>query len=227
MSTAVTKNGKIIKNYFSDSIFTSGPKDKEVDKLIEKSYEGLYDKALAKASINASDCIRPSVIITGPKLNNLGGAEFSIKKGKDNYIRYIPLGITIINFLPHQLVAYQCVFDPTTENALNESTLEYFYKDVVALETKTISRTEKTYTFSEKVINKIPVIKKLFDTGKVEQYNDAEIFVLTTSGGTKLEVVLTERVLIEAVGGGELPKTLSENSVKVVRKMLREKKMSY
>ena len=227
MTTNLTPKGKKIRSYFFNSSFFGGLDDSTVDRLIEESYSHLYSKALNKANIQSSDCIRDSVLITGPRFQSVGGAEIGIKKGKDGIIRFIPIGVTIINFLPHQLVAYQCAYDPTTENALNESTLEYFYKDIVSLETKTISKTEKKYTFSEKVLLKIPVLKKIIETGSIEQYNEAEVFVLTTSGSTKLEVTLSEKILIEAVGGGEIPKSLSERSILAVRRMIREKKMNY
>ena len=54
--------------------------------------------------------------------------------------------------------------------------------------------------------------------------DNSEKFVLTTSGGTTLEVFLTDPKLIEKMGGGKIPTTEAEKTISVVRKMLREKK---
>jgi len=103
-------------------------------------------------------------------------------------------------------LAYTCVLDFTTGKALNESTDEYFYKDVVSVSTKSESRT----------VN-IPKLGTL-------QLNTAETFTLTTSGGTSLSVLLRDPTLIEKMGGGEIPTTRAEKAIQTVRKMLREKK---
>ena len=70
----------------------------------------------------------------------------------------------------HQIISFQCSFDLLTGNCLNESTDEYFYKDVVSVATKTISLTYSTEKFG------------------TLQLNAAETFVLTTSGGTSVEI---------------------------------------
>ncbi|MEZ4773717.1 MAG: hypothetical protein R3D00_11090 [Bacteroidia bacterium] len=222
----ITEKGKKIKNYFSKSFMASRPSDEQYDSWVNEDLNQLWDRAMIKTNLDRSDCIRQPVMITGPRLFNIGGAHVGVRKGKDDFIRFIPIGVTIINFTAHQLVIYQCAFDPTTSNSLAESTHEYFYQDIVSLETITESRTEKSYTFSEQVLLEIPLLKGLAQ-GKVEQYNDAETFILTTSGGTNIRVALSERILAESVGGGSIPTHLSEQSIRAVRKMLREKKSNY
>jgi hypothetical protein len=48
--------------------------------------------------------------------------------------------------------------------------------------------------------------------------------VLTTSGGTHIDVVLRAPELIKQMGGGDIPTTRAEKAIQTVRKMLREKK---
>ena len=105
-----------------------------------------------------------------------------------------------------QIISYQCCLDLLTGNYLNESTDEYFYKDVVSIATKTESKTYSSDKFGD------------------VQLNAAETFVLTTSGGTSIEMVLRDPKLIEMMGGGNIPTTEAERAIQVVRKMLREKK---
>ncbi|WP_024770000.1 hypothetical protein [Aquimarina macrocephali] len=219
----MTSNGKKIKQYFSKSILTSKISDNEFDTLLNESISKLFDRALTKTLLDKNDCLRTPRRITGPKMYDIGGAEFKLKKGKDNFIRYIPIGITIINFTQHEIVFYQCVFDPITENPLNESTSSYFYTDVVSIETKSESVTHEEFTFGEKVVNEIPLIGKLINNGTIHQYNVSEKFILTTSGSSWIEVRLSENVMIEEVGG-EFSTSDADNAIRSIRQMLRDKK---
>ncbi len=184
--------------------------DKEVDEYIAKDISRAKIKSIQKASIDESELVGDPLTITGPGLWNNAGLQFLHKKGKDNIIRFTPINITLLLMTEHQIISYQTYLDLTTGNFLNESTDEYFYKDVVSVATKTMS---KSYTH-----------KKL----GVIQLNEAETFTLTTSGGTSVEVFLKDRKLIEALGlkGGEIPTTSAEKAIQVVRKMLREKKQN-
>lgn len=55
------------------------------------------------------------------------------------------------------------------------------------------------------------------------QLNTAETFVLTTSGGTSVEVVIRDIQLMQKMKG-DIPVSAAEKAVQSVRKMLREKK---
>jgi hypothetical protein len=177
------------------------PSDAQMDLWIEDDLQGLNAKALNKSGTDPSECVGEKVLVTGPRFWNVAGAPILYKKGNDNTLRFTPIGVNVINFTAHQLISYSCVLDLTTGNALNESTDEYFYKDVVSVSTQTKSLTLENY-----------------------QLKSAETFVLTTSGGTSVEVVLSDPQLIEKMGGGNIPKTQAEKAIQTVRKMLREKK---
>jgi hypothetical protein len=197
------------------------PTDGQMDAWIQDDLKGLQARALARTGVDQSELIGESVMVYGPRFWNIGGAETGIKKGKDGVVRFMPLGVTVINFTPNQLVAYQCALDLTTGNTLSESTDEYFYRDVVSVSTQS-----KTMTWDKAVLGasafKGP-LAALVTAGKL-QFNAAETFTLTTSGGTSIEVVLRDPKLIESVGGGSIPTDMAEKAVQTVRKMLREKK---
>lgn len=218
-------NGKKILNYYSKSVFKNKPSDDEYDTLIKESVKGLYSTSLKMVSIHPDDCISRSVIIYGPpNFEKLNGLEFMIKKRKDNYIRFIPLGITVYNFTEHSLVAYQCTYDPTTNNSLNESTFEYFYNDIVSFHTITESGSSIDYDWKDKIFKGIPILKSILDTGKIIQYDYNQKFILTTSGGTSLPVTLTEGLLKEATDGGEFSLSEAHRSISVIRRIIRDKK---
>jgi hypothetical protein len=200
------------------------PSDHQMDTWTKEGLKKLHERALEKMGLDQSELISEPVAVYGPRFWNIAGAEVGVKKGKDGVVRFIPLGVTIINFTQNQLVAYQCALDLTTGHPLHESTDEYFYRDVVSVSTQSKSVTWDRVVLNTKAISKGP-LAKLVVGGKL-QFNAAEMFVLTTSGGTSIEVVLRDPKLIESAGGGSIPTDMADKAVQTVRKMLREKKAS-
>jgi hypothetical protein len=180
--------------------------DQEMDQFLNEDLIGLGKHGLNKVGVDGTELVGEPVQVTGfPR--SLSGAEFHYKKGKDNIIRFTPTQATLIFFTQNQLVAYSCAYDSTTGKPLNESTEEYFYRDVVAVSTKTTS-----------------VGLNLGKELGTIQATAAEEFTLTTSGGTSISVVLRDASLVQRLGGGDLPTTRAENAVQNVRRMLRDKK---
>ncbi|MCT7634746.1 hypothetical protein N5U36_04735 [Aliarcobacter butzleri] len=184
------------------------PSDSDMDGFIAEDLQNAIAKSLIKTSIDNSELVSESVIIHGPRLRGTGGAEFLFKRGKDNILRFSPINVTVINMTENQLVCYAASLDLTTGNFLNESTDEYFYKDVVSVSTQTESMTVEIESTKEEM-----------------QLDSAEKFTLTTSGGTSIEVLLRAPKLIEYMGGGDIPTTVAEVAIQAIRKMLREKKV--
>ena len=198
------------------------PSDAQIDAWIEEDLTAVQKHSFDKTGLDEDDLVAEPVIVKGLRFWNIGGAEIGIRAGDDRTIRFSPIGVTVICFTPDQLVAYQCALDLFTGKALSESTEEYFYQDVVS-----VSTTSDTLSWSEETLSKSGILdtplKELMVGGKL-QFNAAETFVLTTSGGTNLEVVLSDPKLIEVVGGGSIPIDTAEKAIRAVRKMLREKK---
>jgi hypothetical protein len=182
------------------------PSDAQMDSWLEEDLNMLHGKALSKTGTDASELVGEPVMVTGPRVWNVADAHIAFNRGKDNVCRFTPAAVTVLNFTANRLISYSCVLDLTTGNALNESTDEYFYQDVVSVSTKTKSQS-------------IPVPGK-----ETVQLTEAETFELTTSGGTSIEVVLRDPSLIKMAGGGDIPTTRAEKAIQSVRKMLREKK---
>jgi hypothetical protein len=197
------------------------PSDEQMDAWIQEDLQGLRTRALAKTGLDTSELIAEPVMVYGPRFWNIGGSEVGIKKGKDGIVRFMPIGITVINFTPHQLMAYQCAVDLTTGNSLSESTDEYFYRDVVSVSTQSESLTLEGIGTA---VSNGPLAALMVD-GKL-QLNAAETFKLTTSGGTFIKVLLGDPKLIERAGGGSIPTDMADKAVQTVRKMLREKKVA-
>jgi len=199
------------------------PSDKKMDAWLDIDLENISTRALNKTSLHEDDLTSDSVYVIGPRFWDIAGAKINIRKGKDNVIRYTPVGVTIIFFTQHQLVGYQCALDLYTGHPLSESSDEYFYRDIVAVTTKTES---ETFNLTKKEIKafKKTFLEKLVKNDTLH-FKMAEKFVLTTSGGTALEVVLSDPNLEELAGGGTLPTDRADAAIRSVRKMLREKKI--
>lgn len=182
--------------------------DADIDQWTQEDLDKLSKRSLDKMGIDASELVSEGVIITGPRLSNLGPAKFGFRKGKDNVLRFTPVNSTIINFTQNQLLVYRCALDLITGNPVNEATDEYFYRDVVSVQTS-----------SETVSVSLPGTSL-----DGLQCNAAESFKLTTSGGTSVSMALRDPSLVQKMGGGEIPTTTAERAIQSIRKMLREKK---
>jgi hypothetical protein len=100
---------------------------------------------------------------------------------------------------------------------------EFFYNDVVSVSTQSESDTFKVGELDQRLLKLAPGLVKHAVNGLL-QINNAESFVLVTSGASRVRVVLNDPVFIESLGGGSVSTELAEQAVQAVRKMLREKK---
>jgi hypothetical protein len=203
--------------------FTARPSDAQMDLWLQEDLKGIEPRALTKGGLDTTDLVRDHVSVVSPRFRNLSGAEFGFRKGGDGRARFTPANVTIINFTEHQLVAYQCALDMTTGKPLNECVDEYFYNDIVSVATTSDTFTYSMTELDHRLLSRAPKVKESAVNGKI-QVNAGETFVLSTSGGNSVRVVLNDPVLVQGLGGGELPLEWAEQAVQAVRKMLREKK---
>ncbi len=198
------------------------PADAEMDALLNSGMQDLEKRALAATGLSESELVQKNRVIRGPRFWDISGATAGIRKGRDRVVRFTPVGVTIINFTPNQIVSYQCAYDLLTGKPIRESTYEYFYQDVVSVSTRC-----KSLTWDKAMLDvhglSASRLKRLLVEGEL-RFAAAETFVLMTSGGCSVEMVLKDPGLIECAGGGVIPTDDAEETVISVRKLLREKK---
>lgn len=199
------------------------PSDRQMDTLIDNDLDNVAKRAMVRLNLDDSDLVSETIYVIGPRIWNIAGAKVALRRGKDDRIRYTPIGVTILFFTEHQLIGYQCALDLYTGCALDESTDEYFYRDVVSVSVRTMSETFHLDKADRRAIKGTELEKVIEDD--TLHLKKAEKFILTTSGGTALEVILNDPKFLEAVGGGAMPKDRTEKAVTAVRKMLLEKKI--
>jgi len=199
------------------------PSDEQMDQWLLEDLQRLEPDSLNKARVDKSELVREPVMLKGPKLKSVGGAECYVQLGKDNIRRYSLVEALMIHFTEHQLITYQCVIDMITGNSLNVKVKRFFYKDVVSAETETTDYTLNEREISKKFLSQNPNAKKYIVNGKL-QINGSESFRLTTSAGTAIEITLSIPNFIES-NQGDLTDKLADQAIHSINKMLLSKKV--
>lgn len=205
-----------------DSKFNK-PSDAQMDAWLQEDLDRLNPDSLKKAGIDRSELVRPPVMLYGPRIESVGGAEFNYQRGSDKVLRYSLVETTTIHFTEHQLITYQCAIDLITGNSLNVRVKRYFYKDVVSAETET-----KDYTYDEKNISKKfydlnPEARRYIVNGKL-QLNGSETFRLTTTAGTAVEIALNIPQFLD-FRNSDIADRLADQAISAINKMLLSKKV--
>jgi hypothetical protein len=206
------------------SIVVGRPSDQQIDKWLAEDLRSIEPRALAKSGLDREGVVRDAVMVIGPRFRNAGGAKFGFRKGNDMLARFTPLDVSILNFTEHQLVAYQCSLDFMTGDPRNECVDEYFYNDIVSVSTQTEPQKFSVGELDKELLSRAKSLgKEAKHTGAL-QVKDAQSFVLSSSGGTAIRVVLNAPIVFSSLGGGTISMEQSEMAVQAVRKMVREKK---
>jgi hypothetical protein len=198
-------------------------KDADIDAQVAHDVQHLEARALDHCDLDPSETIRDPVVIVGPRFRNLGGAQFGFRRGRDGVARFTPLHVTVVNFTEHQLMTYQCALDLATGKPLNEQSEEFFYADVVSVSLRSDAFTYNLSEVDSHILARANRLAQSAVNGMI-QVADAELFRLTTAGGTAIEVMLKDPVLIEQLGGGEVATQQADDAVQAIRRVLRDKK---
>ena len=95
-----------------------------------------------KLGIEKEDLVAKTLLVVGPIYWNVSGFDVKdilIKKGKDGFNRFSIWNVQVFMFTENYLCSYKCHYNWIKNTYINESTNEFFYKDVVSVKTDTIS----------------------------------------------------------------------------------------
>lgn len=148
------------------------PTDAQIDQLMEQSMASLRQAALAKLNLDPEEVklVEP-VVATGYAIRD----SMLVKQGKDRRTRGNIVTGMIILFSDHEMHTYTKRVDLANANFQQESTGEYFYRDVVSIETRTDTVTLNSgqqVSLEELMITTsggTSIANTLFDTGQVSQ----------------------------------------------------------
>ena len=175
-----------------------------IDQYIAEDFEKVIPLSLRKANIDLSQCIAESQMLEEPCFDE-DATGHAYKLGKDGKVRYTPIAVSVIHMLEDQIICYAGDLDLLTGVYLNETVDEFFYDDIVSIQTLTESENSG-----------------LFD--KLKQKTRGEYFELTTRGGTKFRLGMDHSEWLEKQGETNVDRSYAEKIINGVRKMIREKK---
>jgi hypothetical protein len=192
-------------------VFSDTPGDQTIDAWLIDDIEQLKNHALERLNLVGEKLKEPvgtdgRIVILGPILWETFGVpdkDIRWKKGRDRLIRFSIYSITIICLTEHKLSAFQCDYNFMKGVPLNESDEEFYYQDIVAVATRDDST---NYTLPNGTVMK-----------------HAQIFKLSVSSGDSITTILSSPEILKYTGGS-LPDTGLDDAVKVLRKVLSEKK---
>lgn len=206
------------------AVWSARPSAHQVDRWLDRDLAQLKQRAIEKCGLTGLHLTSETVVLTGPTFS-VTGADLRYRDDRKGHARFTPVSVTILNFTEHQIAAYQCAFDRLTGNALAEGTDEFFYRDVVSVTTKTEDFTIDKDRLPRKARR---LLGRQIRGGKL-QIPETQRFILTTSGGTSIEVIIEamldklDRIIMGS--GGEVDVDVADDAIAGMRQMLREKKI--
>lgn len=174
-----------------------------LDKWLEEDItEIIRNRPYDKLGVLKEDLVADSLLVVGPIFWNTSGfskEDILTKKGKDGFNRYTTWTIQIFAFTENYLCSYKCHYNWIKNTYINESTNEFFYKDVVSVKTDTIS---SAYTLinGERLVHSEAFQLKL---------SGDEITVITNDASLNTSSIMVSK---------------AEKAVQSIRAMLRDKK---
>ena len=130
--------------YFLQQFFKSKlPTENQLDSWLEEDINEIIKvRPFEKLGIFKEDLVAESMHVLGPvywNINGFNSDDILMKTGDDGFNRYSIWTIHTFHFTENYLCSYKCYYNWLSNTYINESTNEFFYKDVVSVKTDTIS----------------------------------------------------------------------------------------
>ncbi|WP_040952026.1 hypothetical protein [Gorillibacterium massiliense] len=153
------------------------PTDAEIDEIYAKEMEVGLQRALGKLGVDEDEVkLIDPIVIAGPSHKTISTPVWH-KHGKDGFWRSSNYETVILYFSEKQVYCYTYRFS-IIGNEKNESTDEYFYKDIVSVSTSSENKEFRNAN------------------GRIQPVKYEE-FKLTTSGGTSITCTIKDAGSVE------------------------------
>ncbi len=195
--------GVFIAYYSTKSDYENRLSDEQIDEWLLEDIQKHSQIAVEKLGLNPNDLTRKSLIVPGPIYWNISGfkeEDIMRNEGKDGFYRYAIWRLQVFVFTENFLGSYQCDYNWLNDTSINESTNEFFYKDVVSVKTDSDS---SAYN--------------LVDGVKIEH---AQAFQLNLPGDSIKVVINHNNLKISSLITNKV-----DQAVQNIRSTIREKKM--
>ena len=188
---------------FIDRKLANLPSESELDTWLEEDIQAVIkNRPYDKLGISKEDLVAETLLVVGPVYWNVSGfdtKDIMMKKGKDGFNRFSIWTIQVFMFTENYLCSYKCNYNWIKNTYINESTNEFFYKDVVSVKTDTISSAYTLMNGQRMVHSEAFQLKLAGD----------EITVITNDASLNTSSVMVSK---------------AEKAVQSIRTMLRDKK---
>ncbi|OMP29949.1 phage holin family protein [Mangrovimonas sp. DI 80] len=179
------------------------PTESQLDNWLDEDIQAIIkDRPFNKLGISKEDLVAESMLVVGPiywYVNGFDQNDILAKEGKDGFNRFTAWTVQLFMFTENYLCSYKCDYNWLKNTYINESTNEFFYKDVVSVKTDTISSAHTLKDGQQMVHSEAFQLKLMGD----------EVTVITNDASLKTSSTMTSK---------------AEKAVQSIRVMLRDKK---
>ncbi|MCB0539328.1 MAG: SdpI family protein [Bacteroidetes bacterium] len=185
--------------------YEARPSDSQMDAWLEEGFKEITPIGLKKLGFDTDEIMGEEIVISGPVLwqpNGVPREDIRWIVGKDGVARFSIYDVSIFYITEKGIGIYRSFYNFVKNVTLNDSTDEYFYKNITRVGTK-----EKSSNHT------LPDGQKLVSS---------EVFNLDVAGNSEIEIVLTDPA-IEKFTGGTIPTSRAEKAVQTIKKLVREK----
>ncbi|MDX9799185.1 MAG: hypothetical protein RBT05_10045 [Bacteroidales bacterium] len=185
--------------------YEARPSDNQIDLWLQEDFQELVPKGLKKLGFDKDEVMGDEIVVSGPiiwQLQNIPFEDTMWCVGNDNIARFSIHKVSMFFITEKGLGIYNCIYNFLKNVSLNDSTDEYFFKNITRVGTK-----------EESSNHVLPNGEKLVSS---------EMFTLDIAGNREIEIVLSDPA-IEKYTGGKLPTSRAEKAVNAIKKLVREK----
>jgi hypothetical protein len=185
--------------------YEARPSDSQIDTWLDEGYKEITPNGLKKLGFDIDEVMGEEIVVSGPILWQAKGVPSEDIKwilGNDGVARFSIHDVSIFYITEKGIGIYRSTYNFVKNVTLNDSTDEYFFKNITRVGTKEISSNHI-----------LPDGQKLVSS---------EIFNLDVAGNSEIEIVLTDPS-IEKFTGGTIPTSRAEKAVQTIKKLVREK----
>jgi hypothetical protein len=177
--------------------------ESQLDKWLDDDIQSIIkDRPFDKLGISKEDLVAESMLVVGPiywYVNGFDQNDILAKEGKDGFNRFTAWTVQLFMFTENYLCSYKCDYNWLKNTYINESTNEFFYKDVVSVKTDTVSSAHTLMDGQQMVHSEAFQLNLMGD----------EVTVITNDASLKTSSAMTSK---------------AEKAVQSIRVMLRDKK---
>lgn len=199
------------------------PTDAQIDNWVRTKLYSHESHGLDVLNFDQDELVSENLSVIG--LGVVGGNLPYIRIGRDKKMRSSRLGFTTVYFSADLLLVFHKVLDLLNDEVILEKTEEYFYNEVVSLETKRMEWNKigklglLTINPVKLVINSMVAIMNFF----FKQNGWTRELSMKTKGGNSFNLYVAEQY---SKNNKEIDRSEEQmiNALRGIRKMLREKK---